>query len=606
MCWVMPPASFAHHVGVPDRVEQLGLAVVDVTHDGDHRRPGHQVGLLALVLAELDVERLQQLPVLFLRGDHLNVVVQLGAEQLQRLVVHRLGGGDHLAEVEEHLHERGRVHADLVGEVAQRRAAGQPDDLAVAARDLHAADRRRLHVVELLAALLLRLAAARRPSAWPAERALRTAAGRDRRRPGAPGLMPGRGAAAAAATAGPAPPTARTRTAAAPPPGAGARAGPPPGRRRRQGPPGPPRAAAHRRGPRAACCSGWAAGRRDGAARRAGAASAGPRGPTGRGQPARGPPWPGHAGPPGPAAGWPGRCRAARRGAHAGRSGAERVVAGPRPWPRRTGPLAAAGRAPGRGAPPPGRGGAGLRRRCRAWPGRGLPGRGAARAWPAAPPGWAGGNRTGGGTLAAGAPAAARLRAWSRPSAAAAAGPLAAATGLACTGASAVHGPGCMPAPARAAASSARGPLAGPPDVPLALGRCRGPATQPPGRLAPAWPLACELILEPADYRRLDRRGRRPHKLAHLLELGHHGLALYPELLREFVYPDLRHYAPSTSARRTGPASRPGQRVLRPASACGVHRRLLIGRSSQSQPAFSGPACRSSVCPSCPSSSRQP
>ena len=28
-----------HHVGVPDRVQQLGLAVVDVTHDGDHRRP---------------------------------------------------------------------------------------------------------------------------------------------------------------------------------------------------------------------------------------------------------------------------------------------------------------------------------------------------------------------------------------------------------------------------------------------------------------------------------------------------------------------------------------------------------------------------------------
>ena len=28
-------------VGVPDRVEQLGLAVVDVTHDRDHRRPGH-------------------------------------------------------------------------------------------------------------------------------------------------------------------------------------------------------------------------------------------------------------------------------------------------------------------------------------------------------------------------------------------------------------------------------------------------------------------------------------------------------------------------------------------------------------------------------------
>jgi hypothetical protein len=38
--------------------------------------------------------------------------------------------------------------------------------------------------------------------------------------------------------------------------------------------------------------------------------------------------------------------------------------------------------------------------------------------------------------------------------------------------------------------------------------------------------------------------------------------------------------------------SRPGQRVLRPASACAVHRRMLIVRSSQSQPSFSGASCR--------------
>ena len=95
-----------HHVGVPDRVEQLGLAVVDVTHDGDDRRPGHQVGLVALVLAEVDVERLEQLPVLFLGRDDLDVVVQLGAEQLEGLVVDRLGRGHHLAEVEQHLDQR--------------------------------------------------------------------------------------------------------------------------------------------------------------------------------------------------------------------------------------------------------------------------------------------------------------------------------------------------------------------------------------------------------------------------------------------------------------------------------------------------------------------
>jgi hypothetical protein len=93
--------------------------------------------------------------------------------------------------------------------------------------------------------------------------------------------------------------------------------------------------------------------------------------------------------------------------------------------------------------------------------------------------------------------------------------------------------------------------------------------------------LACEFVLESADYRRLDCRGRRPHKLAHFLELGHDGLALDAELFREFVNPNLRHCAPSTRPGTTGPVSRPGQRVLRPASACAVHRRMLIGRSLQ-------------------------
>ena len=170
-------ARFAgRHVGVPDRVEELGLAVVDVAHHGHHRRPGDQGFLAALVLTELDVERLQQLPVLFLRGDDLDVVVELRPEQLQRLVVHRLGGGDHLAQVEHDLDQRGRVDPDLVGEVAQRRATGQPDGLAVAARDRHAADRRRLHVVEFLAACLARLPGARGPATGAPEGTLGAAA----------------------------------------------------------------------------------------------------------------------------------------------------------------------------------------------------------------------------------------------------------------------------------------------------------------------------------------------------------------------------------------------------------------------------------------------
>ena len=61
------------HVRVADRVEQLGLAVVDVTHDGDDRRARDQVVLVALVLAELDVEGLEQLAVLVLGRDDLTM-----------------------------------------------------------------------------------------------------------------------------------------------------------------------------------------------------------------------------------------------------------------------------------------------------------------------------------------------------------------------------------------------------------------------------------------------------------------------------------------------------------------------------------------------------
>ena len=52
------------------------------------------------------------------------------------------------------------LHSLLLGEVGQRRAAGQPDGLAVAVRQPHAADDRRLHVLVFGAFCPLRLAAA--------------------------------------------------------------------------------------------------------------------------------------------------------------------------------------------------------------------------------------------------------------------------------------------------------------------------------------------------------------------------------------------------------------------------------------------------------------
>ena len=66
-------------VGLADRVEQPGLTVVDVTHDGHHRRTRDEDLLAALVLAELDVEGLEQLAVLLLGADDLEDVVHLVA-----------------------------------------------------------------------------------------------------------------------------------------------------------------------------------------------------------------------------------------------------------------------------------------------------------------------------------------------------------------------------------------------------------------------------------------------------------------------------------------------------------------------------------------------
>ncbi len=72
-----------------------------------------------------------------------------------------------------------------------------------------------------------------------------------------------------------------------------------------------------------------------------------------------------------------------------------------------------------------------------------------------------------------------------------------------------------------------------------------------------AAPFGAKSFLEPAHDRRLDRRGRRTYELAHFLELDHHGLALDTELFREFVNPDLRHYAPLPGPGRTGPFTGP-------------------------------------------------
>ena len=133
--------------------------MVDVTHDGDHRGPGFEVGLDALVLAEFDVEAFEKFAVLILGRDHLNVVVQFSTEQFQRLVTHGLGGGDDLTQAEQRRHQGRGVHVDPLGEVRQGRPARQSDSPTIAHGDLGATQRGCCHIVEFLPLGALGLAA---------------------------------------------------------------------------------------------------------------------------------------------------------------------------------------------------------------------------------------------------------------------------------------------------------------------------------------------------------------------------------------------------------------------------------------------------------------
>ena len=132
MCWVMPPGLPGHDVGRADAVEQQGLAVVDVTHDGDDRRTGPLVGVVLLVLV-LEVAG-QQLGFLLLAGvDQADVGADLGREELDHVVGQRLRRHDHLALQQQEADDVAGAAVELGPEVAGRRAA-LDDDLAVGHR----------------------------------------------------------------------------------------------------------------------------------------------------------------------------------------------------------------------------------------------------------------------------------------------------------------------------------------------------------------------------------------------------------------------------------------------------------------------------------------
>ena len=195
------PAGFAgDDVRVADRVEQRGLAVVDVTHDGDDRRARLLERVVVFVVV---AEQRLQLELGLLAGlDEQHVGTERLGDELDHLVGERLRAGDHLARVEQQAHEVGGGAVQLRRELLDRDAA-LDDDLVlgnrrIARRELR--HRRRTEVLEVADD-----AACAAADAGPAGRSARA---RDRRRPGRH-RHPGRHRDRRRATAG-----ARTGTAA--------------------------------------------------------------------------------------------------------------------------------------------------------------------------------------------------------------------------------------------------------------------------------------------------------------------------------------------------------------------------------------------------------
>ena len=107
--------------GLADRVEQGGLAVIDVAHDGHDRRAldrGHPVGALA---GGLQFFLLLDLNFLF-KGDDQGVEAHLFREFDRRFRLHDVVHGRHDAAVEQHLEQVLRLETHLLGQIPDLQA----------------------------------------------------------------------------------------------------------------------------------------------------------------------------------------------------------------------------------------------------------------------------------------------------------------------------------------------------------------------------------------------------------------------------------------------------------------------------------------------------
>ena len=142
-------------VGVADRVEQRGLAVVDVAHHRDDRRAAPARGVVFVVVV---TEQCLELELGFLAGlDEQHLGAERLGDELDHLVGQRLRAGDHLARVEQQADEVGGGAVQLGRELLDGDAA-LDDDLAVGDRGVTRRElrhRRRAEVFEVATTPLL-------------------------------------------------------------------------------------------------------------------------------------------------------------------------------------------------------------------------------------------------------------------------------------------------------------------------------------------------------------------------------------------------------------------------------------------------------------------
>ena len=121
-------------LGRADRVQQRRLAVVDVAHDRDDRRAVGEV-LVGVLVDGLGLD-------LVGRVDDLDLLAELLGEDADGVVGQRLRERRHLAEHHELLDDLRDGHAHRLGDVLDRRAGVDPDEVGVRRGGLVRAARR--------------------------------------------------------------------------------------------------------------------------------------------------------------------------------------------------------------------------------------------------------------------------------------------------------------------------------------------------------------------------------------------------------------------------------------------------------------------------------